>query len=691
MRDRWQSPVVIAAAQIIGTAVAVYLVGRLGRVTAVPSGQLITLWTSSGIALAAWLALGHWVAPGVWLGSFLLELAKPFGPPATHASAGAAPFAAIVATATVLQAGAGAWVLRRALGKVPTLDRLKEVLALLTWGSLISTVLGAAARAACRLGDPQGILNWPALQADGCAEVMGILVFAPLALVLLTAKPRAFGRPRLLRLLESVTLFLVLPFFVTQLSADSHTDLGVIVITVTSLWAALRFGKIGTGTMLACIALILAGNVKSQSPLVGSIRTGANAAGDAQLLLATFCITFWILVAILDERERAAKALRDNEARFRQFSDGMSHIIWMMTPDKQRILYVNRAFERIFGRKPEELYAAKNVWLAAIHPDDRKRVTDSWAGHDVSREYCDEYRVVHVDGTVRWLRETSLPLRDEQGEISMFGGTAEDITQSRQVAHELARQQSELLHVSRLSSVGQMVATLSHEVAQPMSAIGTFATVCAKQLETDSSESAVQPEKLKQCIDGIAAENQRCRLILRRLRDYTRKTPSRRILCDLNAVLRESTDLILHDLRRLDIKVHCDLNPSTPLVSADPIQLQQVIINLLTNARDAMLPVDASRRVVVLRSRPQGESVMIEVADQGIGLPTEDGVRIFEPFFTTKAEGMGIGLSICKTIVEEHGGEIHAFPNDSGGATFRILLPISDPIAQEQNSILQTA
>jgi signal transduction histidine kinase len=196
---------------------------------------------------------------------------------------------------------------------------------------------------------------------------------------------------------------------------------------------------------------------------------------------------------------------------------------------------------------------------------------------------------------------------------------------------------------------------------------------------------------LKQCIEAIAAENQRCRAILRRLRDYTRKTPRRRTACDLNAVLRESVDLIVHELRRHDVKVLCELDRSTPPVCGDRIQLQQVIINLLTNARDAMLHVDPLRRVVVLRSQAAGDSVVLEVEDQGSGIPQEESGRIFEPFFTTKEEGMGIGLSICKTIVEEHGGEIQALTNASGGATFRILIPVSAETPDQQRLPLQPA
>jgi PAS domain S-box-containing protein len=685
-------PVAVWLTQVVCVALAVYIVGRLGRVLIVPSGERVSVWTASGVALATLLFFGNRIWPAVWLGSFLLEISTIFEGSPAHATAPSLVFATTVATATVLQAAAGSWLVRRALGKVPFLDNVNEILALLGLGGVASTALGAAARSISLVGDAPFLPHWLTFEVNWAAELTGVFAFAPVTLILLNPQTWQFCWPRALRVLESGAIFVVIPVIVSQISHDRDSDYGVILVALAALWATLRFGKMGTGLNLLVMAMILASNVKTGTQLLGTIQTSpATATTDAQILQVTFSITFWSLAAILNERERVATHLRENEARFRQFSEGMSHAIWMMTPDRQRFLYVNRAFEQIYGRSREGLYASSDLWLDCIHPDDRQRVSESRSGWGGAGEYSEEYRVVHTDGAMRWVRESAVPLRNEQGEIAMFGGTIEDITQSRLVAQKLARHQSELLHVSRLSSVGQMVATLSHEVAQPMSAIGTFATVCARHLQSEPPDNLDRSETLKQCIDAIAAENQRCRAILRRLRDYTRKAPRRRTACDLNAVLRESVDLIVHELRRHDVKVLCELARSTPLVSADRIQLQQVIINLLTNARDAMLHVDPSRRVVLLRSRADGDSVIVEVADQGSGIPHEESSRIFEPFFTTKDEGMGIGLSICKTILEEHGGEIHACTNSSGGATFRILIPVSAETRDERRMPLQPA
>jgi PAS domain S-box-containing protein len=678
MGARLRSPRAIWIAKVVGLAIACYVTGRLGRVSTFPSDEGIALWTSAGIALGGLLLFGNRVWPGVWLGSFLVQLTTTFGTSATPADARSLAIASTIGTGAALQAVAGAWIVRRLLGKTPTFDDLKEVLVLTVVGGFVSSALAATIGAAGLTWATDRGGFWPTWQALWRAEVIGVLVFTPTVLIVADRKTYRLNPRRWLRWIEFAVLFVALPLIVFRLTENQRTVYGAIFVTASILWATLRFGKVGTALSLLTTALLLATNVKTASTLLGTIRvSNVTRIMDAQTLLGAFTITFWILAAILNERERAAKELRENEARFRQFSEEMPHIIWMMTADRQRVLYVNRAFERVFGRKREDLYAASDVWLDGIHPEDRKRVVEARLINHGGGEYCEEFRVVHTDGTVRWLRDRAVPLRDEGGEIHMFAGTAEDITLSRQFAEELARQQSELLHVSRLSSVGQMVATLSHEVAQPMSAIGTLATVCIKALQSEPPEERNRLANLQQWIEDIAAENQRCRAILRRLRDYSRKTRSDRAVCDLNTVLRESAELISNELRRFGVKIRFDLARSLPVVMADRIQLEQVVVNLVTNARDAMLDVDPSRRVIVLRSATDGDAVSIEVEDRGIGLPTQSAGRIFEPFFTTKPNGMGIGLSICKTIVAEHDGEICAFANEHGGATFRILLPIS--------------
>jgi PAS domain S-box-containing protein len=679
MNARLRSSVVIWLVQVVGLSLACYVVGRLGGTPRLTASDSVSLWTPSGVALGGLLVLGYRVWPAIWFGSFFVYLTTAVQSSDPQTTTGWLAIAATFGLGAVLQAVTATWLVRRVLGATPTFDDLKHVLVVTVLAGFVSTALGASVDAACLAGAARERMYGTAWQISWRAELTGVVVFAPLVLILAEAGRRAFSRPRPFRIIEFNILFIALPIVVFALTDDQGTVYGSILVIASLLWATLRFGKVGTAIGLLTIAFMLASNVSNGSALLGTIRVKKSTrALNAQTLLDSMAMTFWILAAVLNERELVAKDLRDNEARFRQFSEGMPHIIWMTTPDRQRVLYVNRSFERIFGRKREDVYAASDVWLDGIHPEDRQLVVDARLQGEATGEYCTEFRVIHPDGAVRWLRDRAVPVRDDRGNKYMLAGIAEDITLSRQIAEKLARQQSELLHVSRLSSVGQMVATLSHEVAQPMSAIGTFATLCAKHLQSEDFDEADRLNSLKQCIDAISSENQRCRAILRRLRDYSRKAPRQQALCDLNAVLSESIDLLSIELRRSGVKVRCELAPSLPLVIADRIRLQQVVVNLLTNARDAMLNVDPSRRLIILRTAIEGAAITAEIEDHGVGFPVGTVDRLFEPFFSTKEDGMGLGLSICKTILDEHGGEIRALTNEHGGATFRIVLPVTE-------------
>jgi C4-dicarboxylate-specific signal transduction histidine kinase len=219
-----------------------------------------------------------------------------------------------------------------------------------------------------------------------------------------------------------------------------------------------------------------------------------------------------------------------------------------------------------------------------------------------------------------------------------------------------------------------MVAELSHEVAQPLSAIGNFAAASERILDVAADP---QLQTLHEYIRAIVKQSQRCVAILDRLRDFSRRTPTSRSECDIGELLRDSVDLISSELRRSHVKMRFELPKHLPTVSGDRIQLQQVIVNLLTNARDAVREQKQDRRLITIRAIAEDAAVAFDVDDLGRGLSDEIAAHLFDPFFTTKEHGMGIGLSICQSIVKDHGGRIEAFSNKQGGATFRVRLPLS--------------
>lgn len=374
------------------------------------------------------------------------------------------------------------------------------------------------------------------------------------------------------------------------------------------------------------------------------------------------------LMQDVTERRQAEQALRENEARFRQYADAMPHVIWMISPDKRRLYFVNRAFEEIFARPRSELESNPLRWLESVHPDDRQRLLAEPARKD-SASYLLEYRIVRPDGSVRWLRERGIPIRAEQGDVYMHAGIAEDITSLKRQEEELANQQAQLAHFSRLSSMGEMVAGIAHEITQPLTAVVNYAAACETLLRAGSLR------ELAAYLGEVSLQATRAGEITHRLRSFSRKTDRRQEPLALDVLVRESHGLVAADLRRQRAAVELRLAVPQARALVDRIQIQQVIVNLLLNACEACQDLPVPRRRITLSTERLGSELLVEVRDQGTGLSPESSARLFVPFWTTKPAGMGIGLAICKSLIESHGGRIWHESPGGPGAVFRFTLP----------------
>ncbi len=243
----------------------------------------------------------------------------------------------------------------------------------------------------------------------------------------------------------------------------------------------------------------------------------------------------------------------------------------------------------------------------------------------------------------------------------------------RQKADEkLALQQAELLHVARLSTLGLMSTAISHEINQPLVAISNYASACTHLLESGSN---VDDANLRKFVAEIAQQSVRAGHIVRRMRSFGRKTGEKRSTCQLNGLIVDSIELVAMEYQQRSIQIRLELSEPSPLVIADRVQIQQVVVNLLSNASDALLDVDSSNRIVFMRSRVEGEFAVLEIEDNGPGIPADVIDRLFNPFVTSKSHGMGIGLSICDIIAKEHGGEVFGVNLPTGGARFQLVLP----------------
>jgi PAS domain S-box-containing protein len=372
-------------------------------------------------------------------------------------------------------------------------------------------------------------------------------------------------------------------------------------------------------------------------------------------------------------QERTAELARANEA-LHKLTDVIPHHIWSSTPDgtidycNQRLLeYVGRALDEIQGDR----------FLETIHPEDRDRLSRLWrTSLSKGTPFTGEWRVRGSDGRYRWFFTRGLPLRDEQGNIIRWYVTNTDVEDAKRAEQALMRMQVELAHVVRVTTMGELAASIAHEVNQPLAAVVTNANASLRWL-------AAEPPNLvevRETVNRILRDARRAADVIQRIRTLLKKSVVEPTRQDVNDLVREVLALVKNELFTHRIATRVDLTREAPPVLADRVQLQQVILNLVMNGIEAMNKATDRPRSLLVTSRTlhTGE-VAVAVQDNGIGISPAVLDQLFNPFFTTKPGGMGMGLSVCRSIVESYGGRLWAEVNKGPGATFEFALPAAGP------------
>jgi len=390
------------------------------------------------------------------------------------------------------------------------------------------------------------------------------------------------------------------------------------------------------------------------------------------LLAGIIVWSVWQLRRQLTHRHRAEQALRSESLFRRAMEDSL--LTGLRARDLAgRITYVNPAFCKMVGYGPEELIGHLPP-LPYWDPDDlehTQEVHDMILAGEAPPEGV-ELRLRRKNGERLDALIFEAPLIDVSGRHTGWMGSMLDITEQKR-ARELAQQQEERLQAtSRLITMGEMASTLAHELNQPLAAIASYNTGCLNRLE----QADIDREELRDTHRKLGRQASRAGEIIRRVHDFVRRSKPKRKALDLNEVIRDAVELIDADARSRGIRIDADLASNLPEIAADPVMIEQVVVNLLRNGMDAMRDNPAGRRTVAISTREEGGNLVVRVADRGLGIDPETARRLFEPFFTTKAEGMGMGLNICRSIAELHHGRLGFESNPEGGTIFILSLPV---------------
>jgi C4-dicarboxylate-specific signal transduction histidine kinase len=274
----------------------------------------------------------------------------------------------------------------------------------------------------------------------------------------------------------------------------------------------------------------------------------------------------------------------------------------------------------------------------------------------------------------RYLAATYTPLRPDSERVEAALVISRDLTEHMLASEALREAQMELAHANRVATMGQLTASIAHEVNQPLAAIIANAEACLRWLDRETPDL----DKARRSVEWVIDDSNRANEVIRRVRSLAKKTDLEKIPLDINHVVNEVVALVQRELTSHQALLRMELAPALPMTRGDRVQLQQVIINLVMNGAEAMQSVTDRPRELVIRSRQEEtQQVLVGVIDSGVGISAEDADRLFNPFFTTKSSGMGMGLSICRSIIEAHGGRLWATANIRHGATFQFTLPVN--------------
>jgi len=474
-----------------------------------------------------------------------------------------------------------------------------------------------------------------------------------------------------------------------------------VLISFAALWITFHFRdeKKGIGWKKLAGAVVMGGAIPvmhytgmaaasftpSGMPVKLSHAVSISTLGTAGIAAVTFIVLGLALLTSWADRRLALRALELQEEKLQRSeaylaeAQRLTHTgSWAWRIAGRVPLHLSEEWYRIYGFDPEKGPPVFEEWLQRIHPEDRTKFLGVFnRAIDVNSEYEVEFRILLPDETVKYIHAVGRPVLKAPGDLMQFVGSETDITERRQAEECMRQAQADLARVSRVTTMGELTASLAHEMKQPIAAAIINAKTCLRLLAAGTP----RVEEAREAASRIITDVTRAADIISHTGLLFQKGNPQRELVDVNDIIREMVALLRSEAMFHSISFRTELGEDLPQVRGDPVQLQQVLMNLMINGIDAMKNMDGTRELAIKSQRAEIAEVVVSVADSGIGLPPQQTDQIFNAFFTTKPHGTGMGLRISRSIIESHGGRLWAADNSPRGACFCFTLPAATATA----------
>lgn len=403
----------------------------------------------------------------------------------------------------------------------------------------------------------------------------------------------------------------------------------------------------------------------------------------ALTLLLIFALQTAFVGALLIQRrmrQRAEALLKESEERM-TFAAASANIGLWQLDRKTDDFWATEHCRALFGLA-NDVPLTRDALLATVHPEDREIASASLRkALKTEQPAVNDVRVLLSDDQARWVRLRARSFADDHGESNLLGGLFVDVTDQKSAESDAALQRQEVAHLMRVSVLGELSGSIAHEINQPLTAILSNAQAALNLLQQNSPDLA----EIRDALQDIVHEDNRAGEVIRRLRNLMKKGERKFEYVDTNELVNSTIALLNNELISRGIVVKADLVGDLPVTLGDPVQLQQVLLNLMMNAMDAMASTPIAQRLILICTRTtQTGAVEILVKDRGSGIRSVEKHQLFEPFYTTKDHGLGLGLTICSTIVQAHGGNLSLADNDDGGTTASVSLPAQEMLIAAQ-------